>query len=106
MIRTTDQLVDRIAEDLVWRRRELSDMRALVQQTGAPLRTRVLIRAAVAMLYAHWEGFVKKSGSYYLEFVSSHRLPYKNLSANFVGLTLRDGLHKPRASAVAPHAAN
>jgi hypothetical protein len=57
--------------------------------SSEPLRSRVLIRSAVALLYAHWEGFVKKSSSYYLEYVASHRLPYKKLSANFVGLTVK-----------------
>ena len=90
MIRTAEQLIDRIATELVWRRRELTDLRALVQELqGHPLRSRVLIRCAVALLYAHWEGFVKKSSSYYLEYVASHRLPYGKLAANFIGLTLR-----------------
>lgn len=90
MIRTTEQLIDKIAEDLVWRRKELTILRDLVQKfQGEPLRSRVLIRGAVALLYAHWEGFVKKSSSYYLEYVASQRLPYKTLAANFIGLTLR-----------------
>lgn len=88
MIRTTQQLIDRIAEDLVWRRKELTELRALAQESDGELRSRVIIRSAVALLYAHWEGFVKKSSSYYLEFVASHRLPYKRLAPNFVGLTL------------------
>ncbi|MCG2741015.1 MAG: hypothetical protein L6300_12400 [Syntrophaceae bacterium] len=90
MICTTDQLIEKIAEDLVWRRKELTELKALVQDfQGKPMRSRILIRGAVALLYAHWEGFVKKSSSYYLEYVASHRLPYKRLAANFVGLTLR-----------------
>lgn len=90
MIRTTDQLVDKIAQELIWRRKELTDLRALVQQfRDEPLRARVLIRGAVALLYAHWEGFVKASASHYLEYVASTRLPYRRLSANFVALTLR-----------------
>lgn len=90
MIRTTDQLIDKIAQELVWRRRELTDLRALVQQfRDDPLRLRVLTRGAVALLYAHWEGFVKASASHYLEYVSSNRLPYRRLTANFVGLALR-----------------
>jgi hypothetical protein len=89
MIRTTEQLVDRIAEDLIWRRRELTDLRGMAQEFKSELRSRVVIRAAVALLYAHWEGFVKKTSSYYLEFVSSHRLQFKRLSPNFVALTIR-----------------
>jgi hypothetical protein len=90
MIRTSDQLIGKIADDLVWRRKELTVLRALVLESkGNILRSRVLIRGSVALLYAHWEGFVKKSSSYYLEYVASHRLPYKSLTANFIGLTLR-----------------
>ena len=99
MIRTTDQLIDKIAEELVWRRRELTDLRALVQQfRDEPLRLRVLIRGAVALLYAHWEGFVKASASHYLEYVASTRLPYRRLSANFVGLALRSKFSELSAS--------
>lgn len=98
MIRTTSDLVDRIADDLVWRRRELSDLRALVQESDGQLRSRVVIRSAVALLYAHWEGFVKKASAFYLEFVASHRLPYRRLSPNFVGLTLRSKFSELSAS--------
>lgn len=89
MIRTVDELLDRIAEELVWRRRELTDMRALVQESNGKLRARVVVRAGVALLYAHWEGFVKTVASHYLEYVASHRIPYRRLSPNFVALSIR-----------------
>lgn len=89
MIRTTDEFLEKVGEDLIWRRKELSELKGLVQETQGQIRSRVIIRAAVALLYAHWEGFVKKSSSYYLEFVSSHRLPYGRLSPNFVALALK-----------------
>ncbi|MFG6441418.1 MAE_28990/MAE_18760 family HEPN-like nuclease [Roseateles sp. LKC17W] len=89
MIRTTSDLIDRIAQDLIWRRKELTDLKALIHESEGEIRSRVVIRAAVALLYAHWEGFVKKASSYYLEFVASHRLPYAQLAPNFVGIKLR-----------------
>ncbi|WP_233868684.1 MAE_28990/MAE_18760 family HEPN-like nuclease [Paraburkholderia adhaesiva] len=98
MIRTTNELVDRIAEDLVWRRRELTDMRALVQESSGQLRCRVAIRAGVALLYAHWEGFVKGAAAHYLEYVASHRIPYRKLAPNFVALTLRSKFVEMKAS--------
>ncbi|WP_124677241.1 MAE_28990/MAE_18760 family HEPN-like nuclease [Burkholderia cenocepacia] len=98
MIRTVNELVDRIAAELVWRRRELTDMRALVQESSGQLRCRVVIRAGVALLYAHWEGFVKAASSHYLEFVASHRIPYRDLTPNFVALTLRSKFSEMRAS--------
>jgi len=98
MIRTVNELVDRIAAELVWRRRELTDMRALVQESSGQLRCRVVIRAGVALLYAHWEGFVKATASHYLEFVASHRIPYRKLAPNFVALTLRSKFVEMRVS--------
>ena len=89
MIRTIDQLIEKIAEELVWRRKELVELRALVQESTNGLRSRVVIRAAIALLYAHWEGFVKKVSAYYLEYVASHRLLYKDLAPNFVALILK-----------------
>jgi hypothetical protein len=89
MIRTTDQLLDKIANEIIWRRKELTDLRGLVQENSGELRSRVLIRCAVALLYAHWEGFVKTCGSHYVEFVAAHRVPYKYLSANFIGIVLK-----------------
>lgn len=98
MIRTTEELIDRVGKDLIWRRKELSELKGLVQETQGQIRSRVIIRSAVALLYAHWEGFVKKSSSYYLEFVSSHRLPYGKLASNFVALTLRAKFNELGAS--------
>lgn len=98
MIRTTDQLIDKIASELIWRRKELTDLRALVQQFDGELRSKVLIRCAISLLYAHWEGFVKKSSAYYLEYVASHRLPYNKLASNFVALTLKFKLSELSAS--------
>jgi hypothetical protein len=89
MIRTTDELIERVGRDLIWRRKELSELKGLAQEMQGQIRSRVIIRSAVALLYAHWEGFVKKSSSYYLEFVSSHRLPYGRLAPNFVALSLK-----------------
>lgn len=98
MIRTPNELTDKISEDLIWRRKELTDLRALVQQYHGELRSRVIIRCAIALLYAHWEGFVKKSSSYYLEYVASHQLPHKKLAVNFIGLILRSKFHELGAS--------
>lgn len=98
MIRTTDELIMKVGEELIWRRKELSELKGLVQETQGQIRSRVIIRSAVALLYAHWEGFVKKSSSYYVEYVASHRLPYGKLAANFVALTLKSKFNELKAS--------
>lgn len=89
MIRTTDELINKIGQELIWRRKELSELKGLVQETEGQIRSRVIVRSAVALLYAHWEGFVKKSSAYYLEYVASHRLTHGMLASNFVALILK-----------------
>lgn len=98
MIRTTDELVQRVADDLVWRRKELTDLRALVEGHRTGLRGKVVVRGAVALLYAHWEGFVKKVGTYYVDYVASQKLSSRELAPNFVGLILRSKFKEMGAS--------
>jgi hypothetical protein len=88
-MRTLDDLLGAIADDLVWRRKELTELRALIQTHDGQLKQRVLIRSAIALLYAHWEGFVKKCASNYLEFVSYQRHNCDDLATNFLVLAAR-----------------
>lgn len=90
MIRTSDELLEKVAEDLIWRRKELTELKGIVNKSKDNLiLSRVLLRTSVAILYAHWEGFVKKSSHYYLEYVASQRLPYQRLTANFIALSIK-----------------
>lgn len=90
MIRTGENLDDAIAADLIWRKKELSALRALVQASAnAPERHRALLRSAVAILYANWEGFVRSAACSYLEYVSFQRLKYAELAPSFVALAAR-----------------
>jgi len=89
-IRTLEHLTDKVAEDYVWRIREISELKALVDLADiSDIRKKVLCRSGVALIYAHWEGFVKKTGTNFLEFVSMQREPVGKLKNNFVTLMLR-----------------
>jgi len=58
-IRTLEQLTDHLANDLAWRKRELSEVKGLVEAKNASdQRHRALLRSGVCILYSHWEGFV------------------------------------------------
>lgn len=86
-VRTFEELSDRLAEDLVWRKKELTVLRKLVSQ-ATPDRKTVLLRSLIAILYAHWEGFVKRASGAYLEYLARRRLPYAELASNFVAYSL------------------
>lgn len=87
-VRTIEELADRFANDLIWRKRELTVLATLVANAQSD-REDVLIRALVTILYAHWEGFVKATADSYLEFLANRRLKYVDLKSNFVALGLQ-----------------
>lgn len=98
-IRTKEQLIDKIAEDHVWRIREISELKNLIQQSAnSDLRKRALCRSGLALLYAHWEGFVKKSGTYFLEYVSNQRHNVSELKSNFITIILKEKISKASES--------
>ena len=98
-IRTTEQLIDKVAAEISWRRKELTDLRDVVQSSVASrTRREAMTRAAVALLYAHWEGFVKAVAEDYLEFVAMQRCKHSELSGNMLAIVLRSRLNAARMS--------
>lgn len=88
-IRTIDQLLDRIADDHVWRILEISALRSQCLANFKTIQVQdALRRAFLPMAYAHWEGFVKKTSHYYLEFVAMQRLNLSELSFPFASMYL------------------
>lgn len=46
--------------DLIWRRKELSDMKAAIKAADPPSKS-ALMRAIIAMSYAHWEDLSERA---------------------------------------------
>ena len=89
-MRTKADLQKKVDDDLLWRRRELFNLRTAIEDSEKnKQRQTALLRAGVAVLYAHWEGFVKRAGSYYLEFVSNQRERAIALTPNFVAIKFK-----------------
>jgi MAE_28990/MAE_18760-like HEPN len=81
-------LNDAIAAEYKWRIIELSNFKSTVLELN-PERQKSLIRAGVALLYAHWEGFVKKVADLYYEFVGYQRCTLAELNDCFVSIALK-----------------
>jgi hypothetical protein len=96
-IRTLEELSDKLAEDLIWRKRELSEIKSLIEQKSfSAQRHSALLRSGVCILYSHWEGFVKLAASSYLEYVRARRLTYNQLSNNFLALAMKTKLREAK----------
>jgi hypothetical protein len=91
-IRTLDDLESLLDESISWRRIELQALKsALVvaaqRSPTAPL-ARALSRSSIAMLYAHWEGFVKEACQGYVGYVAIRRLKCKELNDDLLRTVL------------------
>ena len=94
-IRTVGQLNETLSDELAWRKKELSTLKLLAEEkNNAAGKRDTLIRSGVALLYAHWEGFIKAASVAYLEFVAAQRLRYNELAPNFVALGMRAELNE------------
>ena len=81
-IRTVLHLQETLDADMSWRIREISTFRLASKQDRVDRDT--LIRAGVAMVYAHWEGFIKFASESYLDFVNNQGHRYRELKTCFI----------------------
>ena len=89
-IKTPEDLNETLATDIAWRRKELSEIKTLIElKNVSPQRHNVFIRSGICILYAHWEGFVKLAGNSCVEYIRIKRLRYRQLSSNFLALAMK-----------------
>jgi hypothetical protein len=93
-IRSLSDLQDAMAVEFAWRKKELHGLKTMVMANEATHGRDLCIRAAITLLYAHWEGIVKQLGDCYLEFVARRKLRYDQLRDNFLAMVLRTKMHR------------
>jgi hypothetical protein len=79
---TDTEFSTQIIEDRNWRIREISDLKSAIKRGDDGLR-KVLLRALIALCYAHWEGYIRFSARKYLEYVALRRFKYNELNPQF-----------------------
>lgn len=87
-IRTAEQLLEHLDSDMAWRVKELHELRSAVQGAKGK-NVDAHVRAGVAMLYAHWEGFVKSASNAYISYLSFRRDTLRELKPCFVALGMK-----------------
>jgi len=97
-IRTVSQLSDKLAEEISWRKKELIYIKTLIEKNKYQTVQSTLLRSGTAILYAHWEGFVKNAATSYVEFVARQNLKYSELAPNFLALAVKKQLNEAQGS--------
>lgn len=77
-IRTSVELLSAIDDDLSWRKKELRYLASRISGSESDSQLSY-IRASIALLYAHWEGFVVTALRAYLNFVNHQRILFEEL---------------------------
>lgn len=86
-IRSLGELEDALDLDLAWRKHEISMINGEVSSAKKKLRI-TLIRAAITLMYAHWEGHIKKSAEIYLTYLNYKAPKYSMMKDNFCHISL------------------
>lgn len=96
-VRSITQLQDLLDKDIAWRLKEITFLKSIFLKHSGH-ESAALIRAAVPILYAHWEGFVKNSAQWYLSYVRYQELKYNELKSCFTAFGIKNALNTIRQS--------
>ena len=87
----TDQFENMLQQDLAWRKVEISQLFMILNTSDSK---DVVIKSMVLLLYAHWEGFIKRSSKLYLRYVTEEKIQTKELTINFHAIKLKECARK------------
>ena len=93
-VRTINELNDKLDEEIQWRKKELVDYSFIIEENKNSTRITPLIRGGIALSYAHWEGFIKMSSSFFINFISIKKIPINELQLNFIALSYIKRINK------------
>ncbi len=94
---TRESLLDNLDAEIGWRRVEFAALRSTLTQATGPAQE-TAARTAVALAYAHWEGYVVTASRALLRYVIGLRLKYGELSDTYLALCLAGSLTQAEAS--------
>lgn len=81
-VRSVDELQVKLDHDLESRKREITTVKFLLSESRRHQKL-PCYKAAVILLYSHWEGFVKHAARCYLEYIRGKGYKYSDLKDSF-----------------------
>lgn len=97
-IKSLEKLEEKIDRDFYWRKIELLQFKMAIEKNNVTLSKKTLIRSAIPLLCAHWEGFIRNISNYYVVYICHQNLKNKELKENFVAFKLKKDLMSSRES--------
>lgn len=90
-IRTKEDFQDLLDKDMGWRKKELYFIKSNIKNGTPHFKTH--LRSGIVLLYAHWEGFIKRSCELYISYIRGKGLKFEELKENFIALALKNNLN-------------
>ena len=82
---TIDSFSNSIDEDIVWRKKEISNLMLIHDDEYSEL----IVKSLVLLVYSHWEGCVKNLCKEYLRYVSKQKISISDLTDNYQAIALK-----------------
>lgn len=82
-IRSKEEFFDFIQEERAWRRKELTNCKSMIHGSRES-HNQTVLRAGILLLYAHWEGYIKKVCEAFFSYINFKGLKYEQLKHNFL----------------------
>lgn len=98
LVKTLEQLQSRIERELAWRKREITSLRMAALASRSSSDKGYLFRAGTVLLCAHWEGFLKRALTAYIEHVYAQDLRIRDLAPTFVAMSFFGDVKKAASS--------
>lgn len=98
---TQEQFEKKLTRDLAWRKKEFSNLELLIQEQEKSQNKSVsetLYRAAILLLYSHWEGHIKYCARQYIKYICSYNHKCNELKDNFHQILLGEHLSEKDVS--------
>ena len=90
-VRSLDELVDFIDSDLGKRKHELVNLDSALSRVKGP-QVDALRRAGFMLVYAHFEGFIKSTGTAYFFHIRHQRLAHKAVKPSLIAASIKGQL--------------
>jgi len=92
-VRSSLELQDSIQKDILWRKREFTSLNFMISGSRDHEK-KILLRAAIVLLYSHWEGHIKHCALAYVTYLNNIGLSFHNMKDNFLLLSVPDRFRK------------